>query len=181
LRVGLGTDFSSSNGLRLYGNQKMGVYANATGADTRFFLTRVLPGEAGHTLILNFFDTGDASQAGNITVLPPPDSNVSGGAFSNCEYVKPPGNSTGPPWGTFVATSSGCQVTGVSNQSSPGPSYNGQWVTYQVPIPDDYDCDDTVQTGCWTRLRFSYPAGTNVNDTTTWTAFMLGDPVRLIK
>ena len=181
LRVGLGTDFSVNNNLRLYGNQKMGVYANATGADTRFFLTRVLPGEAGHTLILNFFDTGDASQAGNITVLPPPDSNVAGGVFANCEYVKPPGNSTGPPWGTFISTSNGCQVTGVSNQSSPGPSYNGQWVTYQVPIPDDYDCDDTVQTGCWTRLRFSYPAGTTVNDTTTWTAFMLGDPVRLIK
>jgi Flp pilus assembly protein TadG len=181
LRVGLGSDFSANNNLRLYGNQKMGVYANATGADTRFFLTRVLPGEAGHTLILNFFDTGDASTAGSISVLPPPESNVASGTFAGCEYTKPPGNSTGPPWGAFVATSSGCTVTGVSNQSSPGPSYDGQWVTFQVPIPEDYDCDDTVQTGCWTRLRFSYPAGTTVNDTTTWTAFMLGDPVRLIK
>ena len=182
IRLGLGSNFATSNNLKLYGNQKMGIYANATGADTRFYLTRVLPGEAGHTLILNFFDTGDASAAGAITVLPPPDSNVTGGTFPDCEFTKPPGNSTGPPWGTFIATSPGCQVTGVSNtDSSPGPSYNGQWVTYQVPIPDDYTCTDTDPLGCWTRLRFTYPAGTNVSDTTTWSAYMLGDPVRLIQ
>ncbi len=182
VRLGLGANFASSNNLKLYGNQKMGIYANATGADTRFYLTRVLPGEAGHTLILNFFDTGDASAPGAISVLPPPDSNVTGGTFPNCEFTKPPGNSTGPPWGTFIATSPGCQVTGVSNtDSSPGPNYNGQWVTYEVPIPDDYTCVDTDPLGCWTRLRFTYPAGTNVSDTTTWSAFMLGDPVRLIQ
>jgi Flp pilus assembly protein TadG len=182
LRVGLGSDFSATNGLRLYGNQKMGIYANATGADTRFYLTRVLPGEAGKTLVLNFFDTGDASQAGDISVLPPPDSNVTGTAVADCEFTQPPGNATGPPWGTFTATSSGCTVTGVSNTTNaPGPSYNGQWVTVQVPIPEDYDCDDSTATGCWTRLRFSYPTGTTVSDTTTWTAFMLGEPVRLIQ
>jgi len=181
IRVGLGSDFTTANNLHVYGNQKMGVYANATGADTRFYLTKVLPGEAGKTLVLNFYDTGDASQPGNLSVLPPPDSNVTGGVFANCEFTKPPGNSTGPPWGTFTDTSSGCQITGVSNQSSPGPSYNGQWVTVQVPIPDTYTCDDSSSTGCWTRLRFTYPTGTSVNDTTTWSAYMLGEPVRLIQ
>ena len=136
----------------------------------------MLPGEAGHTLILNFFDTGDASQAGSIQVLPPPDSNVSGGAFANCGYTQPAGNSVGPPWGPIVATSTGCQVNGVISGS-----YNGQWVTFEVPIPADYDCDDTDPLGCWTRLRFAYPVGTNVTDTTTWSAFMVGDPVRLIE
>jgi Flp pilus assembly protein TadG len=176
IRTGLGGNFTSSNNLKLYGNQKMGIYANATGADTRFYLTRVLPGEAGHTLVLNFFDTGDASQAGNITVLPPPDSNLPGGTFPDCEYTKPPGNSTGPPWGTYIATTSDCQITGVISSS-----YNGQWVTVQVPIPADYTCNATDPLGCWTRLRFSYPAGTSVTDTTTWSAFMVGDPVRLIQ
>ena len=112
-------------------------------------------------------------------MLPPPDSNVSGGTFANCEYTKPPGNSTGPPWGTFFATAFG--MPDHRREQEREPAYNGQWVTYEVPIPDDYDCDDTIQTGCWTRLRFTYPAGTTVNDTTTWTAYMLGDPVRLIQ
>ena len=33
IRVGLGTNFAATNGLHVYGNQKMGVYANATGAE----------------------------------------------------------------------------------------------------------------------------------------------------
>jgi hypothetical protein len=176
VRVGLGSNYTSSNNLKLYGNQKMGIYANATGADTRFYLTRVLPGEAGHTLILNFFDTGDASQAGSIQVLPPPDSNVSGGTFADCGYTAPPGNNVGPPWGPYIATSVGCQVNGVISGT-----YNGQWVTFEVPIPADYTCNATDPLGCWTRLRFAYPVGTDVSDTTTWSAFMVGDPVRLIQ
>ena len=112
IRVGLGTNFAATNGLHVYGNQKMGAYANATGANTQFYLTRVLPGEAGKTLVLNFFDTGDASQPGTLAVLPPADSNVTGGVFANCLYTQPPGNATGPPWGTFSSTAAGCKITG---------------------------------------------------------------------
>ncbi len=179
VRTGLGTNFTTTNGLKLYGNQKMGIYANATGADTQFYLTRVFPGEAGHTLILNFFDVGDAGAAGNITVLPPPDSNLPAGTFPGCEYTRPPGTSSGPPWGALVNTTSDCQITGVSHDGP--PAYNGQWVTVQVPIPENYTCNDSDPLGCWTRLRFNYPVGTSVSDTTTWSAFMLGDPVRLIE
>jgi Flp pilus assembly protein TadG len=179
IRVGLGTNFATTNGLHVYGNQKMGAYANATGANTQFYLTRVLPGEAGKTLVLNFYDTGDASQAGTLAVLPPADSNVSGGVFANCLYTQPPGNATGPPWGTFGNTASGCKITGVS--SSGTPSYNGQWVTWEIPIPSTYTCNTASATGCWTKLQFVYPAGTSVSDTTTWSAYILGEPVRLIQ
>jgi hypothetical protein len=139
----------------------------------------VLPGEAGKTLVLNFFDTGDASQAGTPAVLPPTDSNVAGGALSGCQFTQPPGNSTGPPWGTFSNTASGCKITGVSNSGS--PNYNGQWVTWQVPIPNTYTCNSADPLGCWTKLQFIYPNGTSVNDTTTWSAYILGEPVRLIQ
>jgi hypothetical protein len=179
VRVGLGTNYATSNGLHVYGNQKMGAYANATGANTQFYLTRVLPGEAGKTLVLNFFDTGDASQPGTLAVLPPSDSNVTGGVFSNCLYTQPPGNATGPPWGTFSSTATGCQITGVSNSGT--PNYNGQWVTWQIPIPSDYTCNSASALGCWTKLQFVYPNGTTVSDTTTWSAYILGEPVRLIQ
>lgn len=180
LRVGIGSDFSSANGLRVYGSQKMGVYANETGANTKFYLTRILPGEAGKTLVLQFFDVGDASQPGVITVLPPPDSNLAGGALSNCTYTQPPGNSTGPPWGTLIPTTNpNCQITGVSNTGT--HSFNGQWVTFEVPIPTGYSCNTSDPLGCWTRLQFNFPSGTSVNDTTTWAAYILGEPVRLIQ
>ena len=175
IRVGLGNDFSAANGLHVYGNGRMGAYANATGANTQFYLTRVLPGESGKTLVLNFDDTGDASQAGTLAVLPPPDSNV-GSAFSGCQYTAPPGNSTGPPWGTFSNTALGCKINNVSSAT-----FNGQWVTWQIPIPNNYDCNDASALGCWVRLQFVYPSGTSVQDTTTWSAFILGEPVRIIQ
>ena len=178
IRIGVGSNYATTNGIRLYGNQKMGAYANATGANTQFFLTRVLPGEAGKTLVLNFYDTGDASQAGTLAVLPPADSNVAGGLFNNCLFTLPPGNPTGPPWGTFSATSSGCTITGVTNTGA--NSYNGQWVTWEIPLPATYTCNAAEPLGCWTKLQFIYPAGTTVSDTTTWSAYILGEPVRII-
>ena len=182
IRAGMGSNYATNNGLHLYGNQKMGAYANATGANTQFYLTRVLPGEAGKTLVLNFYDTGDASAAGTLAVLPPPDSNVTDGAFANCNFTLPPGNSTGPPWGAFTSTANGCKINGVSNTSNaPGPSYNGQWVTWMIPIPSNYTCTASDPLGCWTRLQFVYPNGTNVTDTTTWSAYILGEPVRIIQ
>ena len=125
--------------------------------------------------MLNFYDTGDASQAGTLGVLPPPDSNV-GSAFSGCQYTAPPGNSTGPPWGTFSNTATGCKISNVSSAT-----YNGQWVTWPIPIPNNYDCDDSSALGCWVRLQFVYPTGTSVQDTTTWSAYILGEPVRIIQ
>ena len=58
-------------------------------------------------------------------------------------------------------------------------TFNGQWVQYKVPIPDDYNCNYADPTGCWARINFSFPA--NVSDTTTWIARIEGDPVRLVE
>jgi len=89
------------------------------------------------------------------------------------------GNATGPPWGTFSNTGSGCAISGVSNSGT--PNYNGQWVTWEIPIPGTYTCNSADPLGCWTKLQFVYPPGTNVSDTTTWSAYILGEPVRLIQ
>ena len=59
--------------------------------------------------------------------------------------------------------------------------FNGQWVSYQVPIPANYTCDYTEANGCWTRVNFQFPNLTSVQDTTTWTAQIAGDPVRLVQ
>jgi hypothetical protein len=172
LRAGLGGNMQTAS-VKMYGSGRIGIYANSPAANTTFYLARVLPGSKGRTLVLTFFDVGDAAQAGAITVLPPSESNVAGGAFTGCTFTAPPGNSTGPPWGTFTPTSSGCTVTNVSSAT-----FNGQWVQVRVPIPDDYTCNYNDALGCWTRVNFAFPAA--VQDTTTWTAKMTGDPVRII-
>jgi Flp pilus assembly protein TadG len=172
LRAGLGGNMQTPS-VKVYGSGRIGIYANSPAANTTFYLARVLPGAKGRTLVMSFFDVGDAAQAGAITVLPPTDSNVAGGAFPGCTFTAPPGNSTGPPWGPFTATSSGCQVTNVSNAT-----FNGQWVQLRIPIPDDYTCNYNDALGCWSRVNFAFPAA--VQDTTTWSAQMTGDPVRII-
>lgn len=172
LRVRQGGSLSST-GVRLYGLGRLPIYANATGSDTRFHLARVLPGAANRTLRVVFFDVGDASDVGTLTVLPPTDSNVS--AFSGCQYTAPPGNSTGPPFGTSTATGAGCSVSGVSSSS-----WNGQVIEWTVPIPANYTCAYTDPTGCWVKMKFQYGSSVQVSDTTTWSATLDGNPVRII-
>lgn len=172
LRASLGGNPTSS-AVRIYGYGRMGIYANSTAANTTFYLARVLPGSRGRTLVLTFFDVGDAAQPGTITVLPPTDANV-GPTFGGCRHTPPPGPATGPPWGTFVNTAPGCSITNVHSGT-----YNGQWIQVRIPIPDTYTCDYADPYGCWTRVNFAYPAA--VSDTTTWSAQMTGDPVRIIE
>jgi hypothetical protein len=42
-------------------------------------------------------------------------------------------------------------------------------------------CNESLALGCWTKLQFVYPVGTSVSDTTTWSAYILGEPVRIIQ
>ncbi len=172
LRAGLGGNMQT-NSVRIYGSGRIGIYANSPAANTTFYLARVLPGAQGRTLVLSFFDVGDAAQAGAITVLPPSESNL-GGSFAGCTYTAPPGNSTGPPWGAFGATDSGCKISNVSSAN-----FNGQWIQVRIPIPSSYSCAYNDALGCWLRVNFAFPAA--VSDTTTWTAQLTGDPVRLIQ
>lgn len=170
IRAGLisGAGVLDNTNVELFADGRLPIYANARGADTRFYLARVLPGSDGRRLKIEFFDVGDASQPGTITVLPPPDATVAGSPitqFSNCPYSGPAGS------GTLAS----CSLPGVSS----GTGYNGKVTQVTVPIPNAYSCLSANPQGCWVRVRFTYPAGTNVNDTTTWLAKLEGDPVRL--
>ena len=145
--------------LRILGSQRgavsvsgwdtMSIYANYTGASSTFNLVRVIPAAASKNLLIDFYDVGDASDAGTITVLPPLDSNM----------VTPITGCTGG--GVKSGALSGCKLTGVSS----GSGWNGKAQTIKVPIPNTYTCNSTQPGGCWFRLQVSFPAG--VSDTTT--------------
>ncbi len=147
------------------GWEAMSIYMNYTGATARFNLVRVIPAAATKTLLLNFYDVGDASQPGTIKILPPPDSNLPG-TISGCVGS-----------GVFNGPMTGCQLTNVSS----GAGYNGRTQTVKIPIPNTYTCRSTNVGGCWFQVQFSFPSSGVPSDTTTWTATISGDPVRLIK
>ncbi len=147
------------------GYQAMSIYANYSGANTTFNLVRVIPAAASKTLNIGFFDVGDVASgtSGTVTVLPPSDSNL-GANVSTC-------TGAGPITGAI----SGCKLTNVNNSST----WNGKYENLKIPIPSNYTCNVGQAGGCWWRLLVSFPGG--VSDTTTWTASVDGDPIRLIK
>jgi hypothetical protein len=177
------TTSGSAAPVSVAGNTYMGIYANVATKLTEFYLARVPSAAAHHTLVLNFFDIGDATGEGTLTIVPPGDSNV-GGTFSNCTWSGQPGggaegyatNTPTSPWGPKNPIP-GCQITGVNKG---GTIWQAQWSTVTIPIPADYKCADDDPTGCWVKIDYLFPTGA-INDTTSWNAFLLGDPVRLVK
>ena len=55
--------------------------------------------------------------------------------------------------------------------------FNGHLVTMVLTIPPDYTCNGDT---CWFRIEYRYPTG-SVHDSTTWAAYIEGNPIRLIK
>lgn len=143
---------------------RMPIFANSDGSRATFNLIRVLPGGLGQSIDFSFFDVGDAAGNGALSVLPPSDSNVA--AATDCTKV---GKENGPD--------ADCRITGI--RSSNG--WNGQAQQMFIPVPNDYTCDFTNPYGCWWRLEVNFGGGVNVTDQTTWTAQILGDPVRLVE
>ncbi|MEI2637861.1 MAG: pilus assembly protein TadG-related protein [Microthrixaceae bacterium] len=168
-----GAETLSGANVTLAARGRLPIFANASGADTRFYLARVLPTDAGRTLRVRLFDMGDASNSGTLQILPPrgPGEYSESDVFSGCEFSKDSGTISGSD-----IVGSSCTLKNVSNSK-----YNGREVIVDVPIPTDYTCADTVPTGCWIKIKASFPTGTTVNDITTWSAAILGNPVRLVE
>jgi Flp pilus assembly protein TadG len=177
-----GVSGGSEAPVTIAGNERMAMYANVGATLTQFYLARVPTAAAGHTLVLNFYDIGDASSVGKLTIVPPTEYSTS--AFSNCKWT---GNTSSGAvgfnlsspereWGPFTDISP-CTITGVNQGGN--TNWNGQWSTVRIELPDDYVCDDNEPEGCWVRINYEFAGG--LQDTTSWTASLEGDPVRLVK
>ena len=176
LRAGWGTSSGTTGqmpdgtGVSISATRDLPIYANA-GADTTptFYLARVTPtAGSGRTLALNFYDIGDVG-SGSVTmsILAPGDSNYSGG-FPTCTYHRDNA--------LTEVTAAGCTIPGMTSGV-----YNGRLVTMTIPIPSNYTCTFASNTGCWIKVGMTYNSGAQPNDTTTWSATLTGDPVRLVE
>ena len=185
---------------------KMSLFTNAVGNQPKFYLARIPSYGRSQILTLSFFDIGDVSDInGNIipgalsvVAVDAVHSKTGGlvGEFSNCTYSHPATRgyisgqvtpwAANPPateWATnpnsLQSLGGGCtaQVTAPGGRSD----WNGKWVTFEVPIPSDYSCNDNDFTKCWLQVKYNYPVGAVLHDATTWTASLSGNPVRLVK
>lgn len=168
LRAGIANGAYGINGtnFNVYARGRLIIYANA--GSTAFRAARIMPGGTGRVLEFTMFDMGDASSTGTLRFRPPSDSNYSN--FTGCTFSRNDG-------ATLSFDPLTCRLSNVSSSTG----FNGRLVTVQIPIPDNYTCDQNQFAGCWVTVEPQYGNGTTVNDTTTWTAAMLGSPVRLVQ
>ncbi len=163
IRAGTGDPASGSFGdsVKLFANGRLPIYANASGADTQFYLARVLPSGADRVLKISLWDISDGGSSGSMQVVPPAEV---GGSFAGCTYASSGGTFT-PQGNCSFAFNAG--------------ALNSQLMQVSVPLPAGYTCDENDPFGCWITVRA--PFAGSVNDTTTWSADVAGDPVRLVE
>ena len=66
-----------------------------------------------------------------------------------------------------IPAGSACQETVAPSE------YQGRWLKFEMDLPPSYTC-----TTCWWKMNYVYTS--SVNDTTTWRAYMIGNPIHLI-
>ncbi len=166
IQAGFGeTGAAQLDGSRVTVNAKgrLPIYANANSASTNFYLARILPFDAGRTLRISLYDISDVGDSGDMQIRPPSEY---GSTFSGCSFANDTNKS-------MTYSSNTCTLV------VPNGYYNERTVTVDIPIPDDYTCDAASPTGCWITVLASFDGP--VQDTTTWSAAILGNPVRLVE
>lgn len=144
--------------------EKMRIFANSDSASTEFNLVRVAPAAANKTLVISFFDVGEGSSSGSVQVVKPVDAVNLPTYLQNC-------TASGVTNGDLID----CKISNITPSG-----YNGKYQEIRVPIPSTYSCTVASQGGCWFRVKVSFGTG-SVTDATTWTARIVGEPVRLIE
>ncbi|MEY2420777.1 MAG: hypothetical protein QOI95_844 [Acidimicrobiaceae bacterium] len=165
-------------GAATYANTRLPIYTNTTSSSTpNFFLARLLPGggTTGRTLQLEFYDIGDVGGTTQLEVKAPVDS--TGGAISCSQWTFNGSSANAAPSGSSF---SGCVLSGITSANYPS-GFNGILVNVKVNVPGTYGCNVGDPNGCWFKIQMTYSSGAQANDTTTWSASIGGDPVRLVK
>jgi len=170
LRAGWGGDPTVNGygtGLGLAADGRLPIYVNASQASTDFYLARITPDYAGKTLQLSLWDIGDVGGSpgtANMTIQTPTDAV---NPPTSCAFTRDGGSMVG-------VTVNNCTVSGVTSGN-----YNGKIVQVTMNVPAGYTCATGDPNGCWFKINIDY-RGTP-QDTTTWSANVIGDPVHLVK
>ncbi|MGA7228207.1 MAG: hypothetical protein WBZ45_08370, partial [Acidimicrobiia bacterium] len=155
---------ASGAGSKLFALGDFSIYNNASGTTTAFYLAEVPTYYHGKTFVVELYDAGESAANGTLQVVDP-----TGNVFTGGECRIYSRNDTSVPWSLqqTIAAGSNCQEL-----VSPG-EYNGRWLKFEMDLSPTYSCGN-----CWWKMNYNYTSG--VNDTTTWRAYMIGNPIHLI-
>ena len=136
---------------RLFALGDMAIYANFAGNEATFNLAEVPDVHAGKQLVIELWDPDSGNNGTRI--------NMPDGTLPPCSWSATDGRS---------GTLGGCNINYAT-------SFNNHHMQIRIDIPNDYTCS----ANCWWQITVSYPGG--ANDTTTWSARIEGNPVRLVE
>jgi hypothetical protein len=144
----------------IYGIGDMVMSATRNTNQTIFHLARVEQRYAGKDLIIELWDVAD------IVGGKPPSENAS------FKIVDGTGNTVTCDW---VATN-GDGNSGACDINASSRRFNNELITMTIKIPDNYTCTGEQ---CWWKI--DYTIAGQVKETTTWTAYIDGAPVRIVE
>jgi hypothetical protein len=156
-KFSLRTSTVSGPAPKIFGLGDMSIYTNVDMGLTEFYLARVDEVHAGKTLVVEFWDAGDVNSGGSGDTL----------TISS--------DSGWTPSCAWTASNGDAGASCIINVSA--KKYNNELISVSIPIPVDYSCTGDA---CWFRVAYDY-TGTEVHDTTTWTAYITGNPIRLVE
>jgi len=147
---------------KVYGLGDMSIYANVDGTlgNTEFYLAEVQEVHAGKELVLELWDPGDAKGNHSVEIRDP------SGIVPECTWTASEHNGTGKASRT---------KTGACNIPTSGGKFNNWLITIRVSLPNEYAC----AADCWWKINYDYPGQTS--DTTTWSAYIVANPVRFVE
>lgn len=152
--------FDPNDPTRIYSLNEMSIFTNDDDGNATVYIAEVDPIHANKILELTFYDPGETSGNGTMTVVPPP-----GVTGYSCSWTATDDHPPSAP-----TSGSSCSI----NTSSGGDSrYNAEWITMQIQIPSSYTCS----TDCFWKMNLSL---NTAHDRTTWEARVIGNPVALV-
>lgn len=168
---GSGVSISADGRLPMFVNVPPGAPSSCSGSPTCFYIARVLPEWAGQKLRLDVFDLTDGSSI-DVAFVPPPDSGLA--SFASCDFIF-----FAEGGGVVDLNESNCVARASNNSQLGNGGSNGDSIAAVIDIPVGYTCNDASAFGCWVTAELSFNG--TPSDTTTWSAEVTGDPIRLIE
>lgn len=172
-RAGLNRYSVRSTSGQLFALGDFSIYNNSSGTTTSFHLAEVPDFYAGKTFVVELFDPAEHGPGTGFIQLIGPDGSVWNDG--ECRLYERAAGVPDGPWTQFgtIGAGSNCQ------ESTSQDEYQNQWLKFEVDLPTTYACNQAAGQ-CWWKINYVYPGGASVNDTTTWRAFMIGNPIHLV-
>jgi len=149
--------------------QDMSIFANDVAwSSTEFYLAKVKPKYAGKNLIVEIWDAGDFGGSPNtgdtIEVI------AGNGDTLSCTWVVYDLDGDSPGSGT------GCSFE-MKNPAG-NSKFDNRIVQFTIALPDSYTCTGDA---CWFRVEYNYTGSALIRDVTTWSAYIDGNPIRIVE